>query len=112
MRDSLWYKFIAFIGLVVIVAGVSLSVYMYLDYEADRAVEEGLEEYISTQVPDDIVIDVPEPCTEGHLTVFSDEGITYFQYSGDILIENDGKNGQPIQISIYVPEESSTYTLP
>ena len=61
---------------------------------------------------DDIVIDVEEPCSEGYLTVFSDEGITYFQYNGEILIENDGKNGQPIQISIYVPEESSTYTLP
>lgn len=61
---------------------------------------------------DDETKEIITPISEGYLAVFSDEGITYFQYNGEILIENDGKNGQPIQISIYVPEESSTYTLP
>lgn len=61
---------------------------------------------------DDETEETITPISEGYLTVFDYAGVTHFQYNGEILIENDGKNGQPIQISIYVPEESSTYTLP
>ena len=113
MRNNIWYKLLVALGAFVIIVGTFISVYEYLDYSSEQATQEALEEYKQSQVDaEDLVIEIPEPYTEGYLTVFDSQGVTHFQYSGDISIENDEKNGRPIEIYVYVSEDDPAYQLP
>lgn len=51
------------------------------------------------------------PTSQGYLTVFDYQGVTHFQYEGEIIIENDGSNGEPINIQIYVPPSEPSYNM-
>lgn len=55
-----------------------------------------------------LVIDIPEPRTDGTLTIKDTEGNIYFQYVGRIDIKNNGKNGEAINIEVTLPSESIT----
>lgn len=49
--------------------------------------------------PKPLVIDQPEPCHTGTLVVEA-EGERVFEYSGEIIIRNDGRDGNSIDIYI------------
>ena len=49
----------------------------------------------------DLVIDIPDPCTYGSITVY-DKYVETFSYTGEIKILNDGINGEPIEIVVDV----------
>ncbi len=53
--------------------------------------------------PRDIVIDIHEPCTTGVIEVY-ENGELDFGYEGEIDIQNDGKDGEPIRIVVDVEE--------
>lgn len=113
MKRRKWYEPIVVVGSIILVVGISTTVMnAYLDNVSEKAQKEAVEEYRESQEAEDSVINVPEPCTEGYLTVFDSEGATHFQYSGSISIENDGKNGRPIEIYVYVSPEDPAYNLP
>ena len=59
-------------------------------------------EHIHTEA-EPLVIDIQEPCTSGDLTIRDPQGNTYFQYTGAINIVNNGRNGEPIDISVTLP---------
>lgn len=52
-----------------------------------------------------LVIDTPEPRTDGKLTILDSNGDVYFQYSGEISIKNNGKNGKAVDIEITLPDD-------
>lgn len=54
--------------------------------------------------PENLVINIPDPCTTGTLTVES-ESETLFEYAGTIEIINDGKDGKPISIMIHIKDD-------
>lgn len=67
------------------------------------------EKVITEQVeqPEPLVIDIPEPATTGTITLYEPDGSIYFQYSGDFIkVQNSGKNGEDIKISVYLPVNS------
>lgn len=53
-----------------------------------------------------LIIDIPEPRTDGTLTITDANGNVYFQYCGEINIKNSGRNGNPINIEVTMPSES------
>ena len=113
MKHRKWYEPIMLVGIIIIVVGIFTTVLNnYLDHASEENQKKSVEEYKQSQEAEDIVINIPEPCTEGYLTVFDSEGVTHSQYSGDILIENDGTNGRPIEIYVYVSPEDPAYNLP
>lgn len=89
-----------------------ISIYGFIEYSSKKAADQAVEDYKQSQEPKDIVINTPNVCTYGYLTVFDYAGVTHFQYGGEIIIENDGSNGEPINIQIYIPNEDPAYNLP
>lgn len=53
--------------------------------------------------PRDIVIDIQDPCKTGVIEVYEDGELEY-GYEGEINIQNDGKDGEPIRIVVDVDE--------
>lgn len=53
-------------------------------------------------------ISIPAATNHGTITVQEPDGDALFSYKGAIDIQNDGRNGQPIDIVVTVPEESSS----
>lgn len=52
-----------------------------------------------------LIINTPEPCDIGTLTI-KHQGETLYEYTGKISIINDGSNGEQINILIEYPDES------
>lgn len=109
MKLPRWYK--VSVGLRACLL-IGIAIVIFFDCYSQWNQKEAVEDYEERQEAEAIVIDVPEPCTEGYLTVFDSEGVAHFQYSGSISIENDGKNGRPIEIYVYVSPEDTAYNLP
>lgn len=57
---------------------------------------------VSTQP---LIIDIPKASNTGSVTVKDVDGNIYFHYTGEIDIQNDGKNGENIEIAVVVPSE-------
>lgn len=57
-----------------------------------------------TEQAEPLVIETVQPMTEGVLTIVDGEGSLFYQYQGEIRIISDGKNGQPIEIFITLPD--------
>lgn len=87
---------------VVFVIGVCIN--MFLEFDDSLRSTFNVESHDETE-------ETTTPISEGYLTVFDYAGVTHFQYEGEIIIENDGSNGEPINIQIYVPNEDPTYQL-
>lgn len=51
-----------------------------------------------------IEIENPDPCNKGILTVYDKNNDEVFQYVGTIHIENDGRDGRKIYISVNLDE--------
>ena len=109
MKLPRWYKMLVGIGACLLIGIVTVT---FLNCYSQWNQKEAIEEYEECQETEALVIDVPEPCTRGYLTVVDSEGAAHFQYSGSISIENDGKNGRPIEIYVYVSPEDPAYNLP
>lgn len=58
-----------------------------------------------------LIIDIPEVCNTGSLTVKDADENIYFNYNGVINIQNDGKDGEQIEIEIIVPSEEETESM-
>ena len=84
---------------IVIIAGGVLLLFFPLIPE-DGISKEAQEE---TQAAEPLVIEIPEPCTSGKVTVYSRDKLVY-EYSGEIMIRNDGKNGEEIEIQVQYPD--------
>lgn len=52
----------------------------------------------------DIEITIPEKRDDGQLKMIDADGREYLQYNGKIHINNDGSDGNPIDIVIYTNE--------
>lgn len=50
-----------------------------------------------------ITLNVPEPCSYGAVTVYADDKLIY-QYVGEIQIQNDGQNGEDIDVIVEYSE--------
>ena len=108
MKLPIWYKGLLVLGACLLIANAAVIV---LNCYSHWNQKEAVKEYKESQEAEDLVIDVPEPCTEGYLTVSDYAGVTHFQYEGEIIIENDGLNGEPINIQIHIPNEDPAYQL-
>ena len=87
---------------VVFVIGVCIN--MFLEFD------DSLRSTLNVE-SDDEAEETITPIPEGYLIVFDYAGVTHFQYEGEIIIENDGSNGEPINIQIYIPAEDPAYQL-
>ena len=111
MRRNSWVESIVRLGIIIVLIVILISIYGFIEYCTQKASNQAVEEYKQCQEPEDLVINITQPCSEGYLTVFDYEGVTHFQYEGEIIIENDGSNGEPINIQIYIPNEDPSYKL-
>ena len=111
MRRNSWVKSIVTFGIIIVLIGIMISIYGFLEYSTQKAADQAVEEYKQSQEPQDLVIDTTQLGAEGYLTVFDYAGVTHFQYQGEVIIENDGSNGEPINIQIYIPNENPSYQL-
>jgi len=111
MRRHDWVKSTFTFGIIIVLIGIMISIYGFIEYCTQKAADQAVEEYKQSQEPHDLVISTQQPCAEGYLTVFDYAGVTHFQYEGEIIIENDGSNGEPINIQIYIPNEAPSYKL-
>ena len=50
------------------------------------------------QQAEPLVIEMPEPATKGSIRVFDYDGCCIYAYYGEIVINNDGKDGKEIDI--------------
>lgn len=88
--------------LVVILAiGVLCIVIPFVPEEQEEVREENIAETVKAPKP--LVIDIPEKCTTGIVTVYSGDQKLY-EYSGKIVVGNDGSNGEPVEVTIEYPE--------
>lgn len=55
-----------------------------------------------------ITIETTTKREDGSLTMYDPDGSEYLRFNGVIHIENDGSNGQPIEIKVY-QNESEDY---
>lgn len=110
MRRHSWVKSVVTFGIIILL-GIMIPIYGFIEYYTQKAADQAVEEYKQSQEPQDFVINTQQPCAEGYLTVFDYAGVTHFQYEGEIIIENDGSNGEPINIQIYIPNEAPSYKL-
>lgn len=99
-RNIIMPVFIA--SAVAFVVGICLNI--YLEFDASSEV------YSDVKTGDEVE-EIITPTSEGYLTVFDYQGVTHFQYEGEIVIENDGSNGEPINIQIYIPPTDPAYDL-
>ena len=111
MRRHSWVKSIATFGIIIILIGIMISIYGFLEYCTQKAADQAVEEYKQSQERQDLVINTQQPCSDGYLTVFDYAGVTHFQYEGEVIIENDGSNGEPINIQIYIPNDNPSHQL-
>lgn len=67
--------------------------------------EDGKSEEVQEEprAAEPLVIEIPDPCTSGKVTVYSRDKLVY-EYSGEIMIRNDGKNGEEIEIQVQYPD--------
>lgn len=78
-----------------ILAGVIMAAIVILTYSTQ--VKQSRQQDTKTKKePEKVVIETPEPCTEGNVVIYSDGGV--YEYRGKIGIKNDGKNGEEIAI--------------
>lgn len=78
-----------------ILAGVIMSSIVILTYSAQ--VKQSRQQYTAPKKePEKVVIETPEPCTEGNVVIYSNGGV--YEYRGKIGIKNDGKNGEEIAV--------------
>lgn len=111
MRRHSWVKSTSTFGIIIVLIVIMISIYGFIEYCTQKAANQSVEEYKQCQEPEDLVINTTQPYAEGYLTVFDYAGVTHFQYEGEIIIENDGSNGEPINIQIYIPNEDPSYKL-
>lgn len=78
-----------------ILAGVIMASIVILTYSA-QVKQSRQQDTAPKKEPEKVVIETPEPCTEGNIVIYADGGI--YEYCGKIGIENDGKNGEEIAI--------------
>lgn len=78
-----------------ILAGVIMVAIVILTYSA-QVKQSRQQNTEPKKEPEKIVIETPEPCTDGNIVIYADGGV--YEYCGKIGIENDGKNGQEISV--------------
>lgn len=64
--------------------------------EAATAAKEATKQQM--QATEDLVIETPEPCTEGTILITANGGV--YGFYGDIVIKNDGTDGEQIDIAL------------
>ena len=106
-----WLRKLIIICIIIILAGIAMSLLMMLESFSSTIAADAVEDYKQSEEADPLVIDIPTPCNKGHITVQDEEGATHFQYGGHIVIENDGKDGNPIEIYVYVESNDPAYDL-
>ena len=80
-----------------ILAAVLMVVIVMLTYSA-QVTQSGQQDADPKKEPEKLVIETPEPCTDGNIVIYADGGV--YEYCGKIGIENDGKNGEEISIML------------
>lgn len=95
---------IVVVSAVIILVGILFSI--WFGFRSDMK-DKSIEDDNINQESEEVVT----PCSTGYLTVFDYQGVTHFQYEGEIVIENDGSNGEPINIQIYIPPTDPAYDI-
>lgn len=93
---STFKKITAVLMIIFLLAAITVSV-------AVRSHEEKPIEQEHPQ-PQKLVIATPKPCTKGSLTIYG-QGEVQYQYSGEIQLVNDGKNGEDIEVIVEYPDD-------
>ena len=92
---NMWASIMIMCGLIIL-AGILFTIWFSIRSEKHEAHESITAE--SKEVEKLII-----PCTEGSLEITDSNGVVLFEYEGDIVIENDGSNGYPIDIHVTIP---------
>lgn len=85
------------------IAGIIL--FMLLIWWRGQQIEPLTDEQVTAQMQQEqeetkpLVIETPEPATEGSITIYTSDGAVY-GYFGEIDIKSDGKDGSEIDIEL------------
>lgn len=94
-------------GLLLAVAGlaafiVAIILFMlFIWWQAQNAeptTDEEAAELMQRQQAEPLVIEIPEPATEGSIRVYDYDGCCIYAYYGEIKINSDGRDGRQIDI--------------
>ena len=86
--------------LILVIGLICIVIPLVPDEQEDAAVEDNTE---TVEAPEPLVIEIPEKCTMGIVTVYSGDQKLY-EYSGKIVVRNDGSNGEPVEVTIEYPD--------
>lgn len=86
--------------LILMIGLICIVIPLVPDEQEDAAAEDNTE---TVEAPEPLVIEIPEKCTTGIVTVYSGDQKLY-EYSGKIVVGNDGSNGEPVEVTIEYPE--------
>ena len=89
------------LSVVLFAIGVLCIVIPVVPEEQEEVREENNTETV--KAPEPLVIDIPEKCITGIVTVYSGDQKLY-EYSGKIVVGNDGSNGEYVEVTIEYPE--------
>lgn len=90
MKNKFQYLIIVIMGICVLICSICTLI--------------GCTKEPENEEPERLVIETLPECTNGTFTILDDSGGVYFQYEGKINIINNGENGQPIKITINLPD--------
>ena len=94
-------------GLLLAAAGVAACIaglilfFMFVWWRAQNAeptTDEEVAALMQRQQAEPLVIETPEPATEGSIRVYDYDGCCIYAYYGEIKINNDGRDGKQIDI--------------
>lgn len=83
-------------------AMAAIFLFMLLIWEREQRAEPQTDEEVAAimqqEQAEPLVIETPEPATEGTIRVFDYDGCCIYAYYGKIKIENDGTDGKEIDV--------------
>lgn len=89
----------AFLALIIGIMAFMMLIYIRAQGQPPRTDEEVAAQMQRQQAAEPLEIEIPEPATEGSITIYTPDGAVY-GYFGEIDIINDGKDGSQIDIEL------------
>lgn len=77
---------------------IMLLIWWRSQSQTPQPAEQAAEIMRQEQQAEPLVIEMPEPATKGSIRVFDYDGCCIYAYYGEIVINNDGKDGKEIDI--------------
>lgn len=101
-RENKALKLLIQCAAILVAATAAIFLFMLLIWAREQRAEPQTDEEVAAimqqEQAEPLVIEIPEPATEGTIRVFDYDGCCIYAYYGKIKIENDGTDGKEIDV--------------